>query len=244
MAKRGAWIARGGGLLLAAVALAVRERRRPSACPYSQRFFLDLPRPFLRREQLLRLLAPVAGERVLEIGPGTGYYSLEVAHRLAPAGRLDIVDLQQPMLEETMRRAGQRGVGGIVPMRGDAQALPYPDAVFDAAFLVATLGEIPDQDAALAELRRVLEPGGRLVVGEGQPDPHMVPLATLRQRAEAAGFRYERAKGGRFGYLARFRTVERPVRSSRSAVGSSGKRSICSTRVIRYRRTLFSKRGA
>jgi SAM-dependent methyltransferase len=195
-------------LTLGAIAVwAQRQRGDPSACPYSQRFFLDLPRPFMRRETLRRLLAPMPGERVLEIGPGLGYYSLDIAPRLVPGGRLDVLDLQQPMLDELMRRAAASSVARstIVPTQGDAQELPYEDGIFDAAFLVATLGEIPDKDRALHELRRVLKPGGRLVVGEGQPDPHMVSRDNLLIRAHKAGLRYEEDVGGALGYLASFR---------------------------------------
>ncbi len=70
----------------------------------------------------------------------------------------------------------------IVPTQGDAQALPYPDAIFDGAYLVATLGEVPDKDATLRELQHVLRPGGRIVVGEVQPDPHMVNFPVLEER--------------------------------------------------------------
>jgi ubiquinone/menaquinone biosynthesis C-methylase UbiE len=69
-------------------------------------------------------------------------------------------DLQQEMLDHTMRRAAEAGVRTIEPRRGDARELPYADATFDAAYLVAVLGE-----AALRELARILRPGGRLVVG-------------------------------------------------------------------------------
>ena len=106
-----------------------------------------------------------------------------------------------------MRRAAERGLSNVVPTQGDAHELPHPDATFDAAFLVATLGEIPDKSRALREFRRVLKPGGRLVVGEGQPDPHMVPIHDLREKASAAELRYERHHGSRFGYLARFRVT-------------------------------------
>jgi len=142
---------------------AVRERNRPSACPYGQHIVLDLPRPFMRRERLRELLAPVPGEQILGVGPGTGYYTREIASAIGPAGRFDALDLQQPMLDELMQRAERRGIGNVGPARGDAQALPNGDATCDAAFLVATLGEIPDRDRALGELRRVLKPGGRLV---------------------------------------------------------------------------------
>jgi ubiquinone/menaquinone biosynthesis C-methylase UbiE len=198
-----------GILLLGTGAVAtwvLRERSRPSACPIGQRIFLDMPRPFLRRDALLRLLGPEPGERVLEVGPGTGYYTLEVARHLEPGGQIDALDVQQAMLDEMMHRARTRGLSNVVPMQGDAQRMPYPDATFDAALLVATLGEVPDRDRALYELRRVLKPGGRLIVGEGQPDPHMVPLAGLRRKADEARFHYECHEGGRLGYLVRFQT--------------------------------------
>jgi ubiquinone/menaquinone biosynthesis C-methylase UbiE len=207
MAKRTIVLLLGAVLFAGATVIwATRARRSPAACPYSQRLFLDLPRPFMRRQTLRDVLAPVPGERVLEVGPGTGYYSLDVARQIAPHGWLDVLDLQQSMLDELMRRAAARGIGNIIPMRGDAQRLPYQDATFDAAFLVATLGEIPDRDQTLHELRRVLKPAGRLVVGEGQPDPHMLPLDDLRSRAEVAGFVFDGHEGTPFGYFARFRS--------------------------------------
>ena len=88
---------------------------------------------------------------------------------------------------------------------GDARALPYPDSTFDAAYLVGVLGEIPDEAAALRELRRVLRPGGRLVVGEVAFDPDLVRFGVLERRADAAAFTFDRKLGGALSYLARFR---------------------------------------
>ncbi|ABG03571.1 Methyltransferase type 11 [Rubrobacter xylanophilus DSM 9941] len=195
-------------LALLAAGYALRARRRPAACPYRYRLAVSLPRPFLTRGRLRRALSPSPGERLLEVGPGTGYYALHAARWVAPGGTLHVLDLQQQMLDHTTRAAAAENLGNIIPARGDAQSLPYPEGHFDAAYLVATLGEIPDQDRALRELRRVLRPGGRLVVGELLPDPHMVPLATLRARAAAAGLRYEGRLGTRLGYYARFSVPE------------------------------------
>jgi ubiquinone/menaquinone biosynthesis C-methylase UbiE len=108
---------------------------------------------------------------VLEVGVGTGYYSLHVARWLEPSGTLDVLDIQHEMLDQTVCRAHESGISNIIPVRGDAQDLPYPDNCFDAAYLNFVLGEIPDQDATLRELRRILKPGGRLVVGEAFTDP-------------------------------------------------------------------------
>jgi ubiquinone/menaquinone biosynthesis C-methylase UbiE len=198
-----------GGLVLGAAAglraYVTRQRKDPSACPYGLRFSLDLPHPFVTRSRLREILAPDPAQRVLEVGPGTGYYALHAARWLEPDGALEVLDIQQEMLDHAMRRAHALGISNIVPRQGDVQALPYPDGHFDAAYLVATLGEVPDKERALRELCRVLKPGGRLVVGEGQPDPHMVSSDKLRMLADATGLSYEGRIGGRLGYFASFR---------------------------------------
>ena len=178
-------------------------RKNPSACPYSQRFWVEAPHPFITRDRLRQILEPRPGERLLEVGPGTGYYALEIAQWVAPDGTLDIFDIQQEMLDHTMRAAAERGISNIAPTQGDARSLPYPDDHFDGAYLVTVLGEIPDQDAALRELRRVIKPGGRVVVGELFGDPHMVSQGSLRRRAPGAGLRVERHLGGRLWHYTR-----------------------------------------
>jgi ubiquinone/menaquinone biosynthesis C-methylase UbiE len=178
-------------------------RRHPSACPYSQRFWVEAPHPFITRERLQEILAPAAGERLLEVGPGTGYYSLPVASRLAPGGTLTILDVQQEMLDHTMRRAREAGIANVEPVRADARELPFADDSFDGAYLVTVLGEIPDQDAALRELARVVRPGGRIVAGELFGDPHMVTHGALARRAEAADLRVDRKLGGRLWHFTR-----------------------------------------
>jgi ubiquinone/menaquinone biosynthesis C-methylase UbiE len=193
------------------VGAAVWWRVNPSACPYGQRFWIEAPHPFITRARLREALDPQPGETVLEVGPGTGYYSLPVARWLGPSGTLHIFDLQQEMLDHTTRRAHEDGVTNIQPRQGDARRLPYPDGSFDGAYLVAVLGEIPDQDAALRELRRVVKSGGRIVVGELFGDPHMVGERSLRRRAAAAGLRLERRVGPRVGYFGVLRP-ESPVR--------------------------------
>jgi len=180
-------------------------RKHPSACPYSQRFWVEAPHPFITRERLRSVLEPAPGERVLEVGPGTGYYALPVARWLEPSGRLDVLDIQQEMLDHTLRRAASEDIANIAGERADAREMPYEDETFDAAYLVTVLGEIPDQDAALRELRRVVKRTGRIVVGELFGDPHMVTFRALRDRAEGAGLEVERKLGGRLWHFTRLR---------------------------------------
>ncbi|MGH2925531.1 MAG: class I SAM-dependent methyltransferase [Solirubrobacterales bacterium] len=92
-------------------------------------------------------------------------------------------------------------MGAISPRLASAEALPFPDACFDAAYLVTVLGEIPRPLAALTELRRVLKPGGRLVVGEFA-DRHYLTLTTLVRLANEAGLHLRRRTGVPMAYYA------------------------------------------
>ncbi|HEX5929846.1 MAG TPA: class I SAM-dependent methyltransferase [Solirubrobacterales bacterium] len=186
----------------ATLAAALWWRKNPSACPYGQRFWVEAPHPVITRDRLREVLRPEPGERLLEIGVGTGYYSLDMA-AWVPDGRLELFDLQQEFLDHVMRRAGERSLENLVPTQGDATALPYEDASVDAVVLTAVLGEIPDTAAALREIRRVLKPNGRLVVGELFGDPHFTTLNSLKTQSAAAGLAYAEHSGNWFAYFAR-----------------------------------------
>lgn len=198
---------RGRTLLAAAgagtFAAALWWRRNPSACPYGQRFWVEAPHPIITRDRLREVLRPLPGERLLEIGPGTGYYTLDMARWIAPEGKVEIFDLQQEFLDHVMRRAAEHGLDNIVPTLGDATALPYEDGSIDAVVLTAVLGEIPDRAKALSEIGRVLRPSGRLVVGELFGDPHFTTLSSLKRQAPNAGLAFEHHSGNWLGYFAR-----------------------------------------
>jgi protein-L-isoaspartate O-methyltransferase len=187
----------------ATIAAALWWRRNPSACPYGQRFWVEAPHPIVTVERLRSVLRPAPGERLLEIGPGTGYYTLDMAAWVGPGGTVEIFDLQQEFLDHVMRRAAETGLENVVPTQGDATALPYEDESMDAVVLTAVLGEIPERAAALAEIRRVLKPDGRLVVGELFGDPHFTTYASLERQAAGAGLRCKERSGNWFAYFAR-----------------------------------------
>jgi SAM-dependent methyltransferase len=187
------------GSLAGAAGAAMWWRHHPSACPYSQRLWVEAPHPLITRARLREALDPRPGERLLEVGPGTGYYSLPVGGWIGPGGALELADVQPEMLEHTMRRAREAGLANLAATEADARDLPFEASRFDGAFLVTVLGEVPDQDAALRELARVVRPGGRVVVGELFGDPHWVAPGTLRGRGERAGLRFERRVGPKFG---------------------------------------------
>jgi ubiquinone/menaquinone biosynthesis C-methylase UbiE len=194
----------------AVVGAALWWRKNPSACPYGQRFWVEAPHPIITRERLRSVLRPEPGERILEIGPGVGYYTLDMAEWVGPEGRIEIFDLQQEFLDHVGERAGERGLANIVPTQGDATDLPYEDDSVDAVVLTAVLGEIPDPVAALRQVQRVLKPSGRLVVGELFGDPHFTTQFALKRQADEAGLAWESHSGNWVGYFARLQPAVLP----------------------------------
>ena len=204
----------GRAAFIAVVALAahmagrVWSRQSPVPMPYFMRWVLFVPRGPHSPTRLQKILQPRNGERILEIGPGIGVHALAIATALRPDGVLEVLDVQQEMLDDLMRRAARAGLSNIVARHGDAQRLPYPDSTFDAAYLISVLGEIPDSPLALRELRRVLKPAARLIIAEVLVDPDFVSLAVLQRMAREAGLGFERSFGPRFAYSAIFRPLE------------------------------------
>ncbi len=196
----------GWSLLTAfSAALARRwSRLYPGPMPYALRWIILLPHPFHSPGRLRSVLAPQPGERLLELGPGVGYHALPIAESLRPGGVLEVLDVQQAMLDDLLRRAAGRGINNIVATRGTAEELPYPDHSFDGAYLMTMLGEIPNQHAALGELRRVVRPGGRILIGELLFDPDFISLRALRTLVERLGFIFKGTTGPPFAYLALF----------------------------------------
>ena len=168
------------------------------------------------RERLLAVLAPIAGERILEVGCGTGYYALHVARELLPAGSLEIVDAQPQLLDAAIRGAREQRLVNVAATLGDARYLPYDTDEFDAAYLVAALGDAQDPDTAMRELARVVRPRGRVVVGELHGDPHRIGFTALRASSARAGLAVARSVDAGFGYFA---VLERERRLLRAAHG-------------------------
>ncbi len=108
------------GALGGALTAALWWRKNPSACPYGQRFWVEAPHPIITRDRLRSVLRPEPGERILEIGVGTGYYSLDLAAWVVPGGRLELFDLQREFLDHVMRAAAERGLTNLLATEGDA----------------------------------------------------------------------------------------------------------------------------
>ncbi|HZX83365.1 MAG TPA: methyltransferase domain-containing protein [Reyranella sp.] len=137
---------------------------------------------------LVDLMAPRQGEAILDVGCGAGSLDRLLARRLGAANAITAIDTNPFLLREAQALAKADGVDGLIRfVPGNAEALPFADASFDCIFSVTVLEEC-DADRALAEMLRVVRPGGRVGVIVRSIDlPQWwsadVPEA-LRQRAE------------------------------------------------------------
>jgi arsenite methyltransferase len=169
-----------------------------------------------RRRQIVRdALAAAGRERIADVGCGPGFYCAELAEDVGPEGFVTGVDGSAPMLELARRRCA--ALPNVDFRAGDATAIPLPDASVDAAISVQVQEYVVEVDAALAELRRIVRPGGRVLVFDidwatysvhsEQPeltarvlrawDEHLVHRSlprTLARRLRDAGFEDVRAQ--------------------------------------------------
>lgn len=115
-----------------------------------------------QRWETLKALDLKQGERALDIGAGMGLLAYDMAATVGLEGRVSGIDISDDMLALARRRCADQPWADFE--NADATALPYEDESFDAAVSTQVYEYVPDIPAALAELHRVLRPGGRAVI--------------------------------------------------------------------------------
>lgn len=136
------------------------------------------------------------GMRLLDVGCGPGSITVDLATVVAP-GEVVGLDLQPAQLERAVALAAERGVANVRFERGDAYALPFPDAAFDAVYSHTLLSHLHEPLRALREMHRVLRPGGVACVADIDVDSNIVapPLPEVIAGVEL----FRRVRGYRRG---------------------------------------------
>jgi SAM-dependent methyltransferase len=155
---------------------------------YERYFVPAIGRPFAT--DLVREAALRPGERVLDVGCGTGVVARLAAEQVGARGEVTGVDVNPGMLAVARRTAAAEGAS-IQWYETAAESMPLPDEAFDVILCQMALQFMTDRSAALAEMHRVLAPGGRILLNLPRPSAFFDLLEralALHAGAEAAGF--------------------------------------------------------
>ena len=168
----------------------------------------DLRRKIQPPAQIIQRSGIKPGQRVLEIGCGSGAYTTFVARAVGQDGVVEALDIQPAMLTQLKKKLTlpeNEDLKNINLHEASAYELPFEDQSLDLIYIITVLPEIPDQGRALAEIYRVLRPGGILAVSEFFPDPDYPLSKTTARKGEKAGFEVEGIYGNLWTYTVRFR---------------------------------------
>lgn len=183
------------------------QRHWLSVFPHQLSWLLDNPlrRLIVSPNKLVDRLPFSDSSRVLELGPGPGYFSVALAARLGN-GWLELCDLQPEMLAKAKRKLERHGYHNVGYTVADANAeLPFPDCNFDVALMCSVLGEVSDQHQCLKSLHRILRAEGVVAMYEALPDPDIIRFKRLKALVEERGFRFYRRWGVPWNYCALFK---------------------------------------
>jgi ubiquinone/menaquinone biosynthesis C-methylase UbiE len=148
----------------------------------------DMYKVFRDPYKVLKAAGLKPGQEVLEVGCGPGFFTIPAARIVGEEGRVDAMDINTLALERVRQKLEQEGVTNVRTMLADASQTAFPDESFDLIFLFGLGRAIGGTDRIMAELHRLLRPGGTLSI-EG------------RQRPPSGLFQQEKGQGR----MARFR---------------------------------------
>ncbi len=182
------------------------SRRQSMPCPAWLSILLENPymNSVAGAEKILDRMALEPGMKVLDVGCGPGRLTIPAAKRVGPTGTVVALDIQPEMLNRLRERITAQNLTNIQTIQAGAGDGAVPHNTFDRALLVTVLGEIPDRQAALAEIFTALKPGGVLSITEALPDPHYQSRTQLRKLTQAVGYEEQSCTGNWVAFTMNF----------------------------------------
>jgi SAM-dependent methyltransferase len=180
------------------------QARQQSPAPRQGRLFppqdlglLEFPdrATWQKPEQIMDTLQIADGSAVADIGPGAGWFTMHLAQRVGPTGKVYARDVQRPMVEAVRRRVNRAGFNNVDPLLAAKDDPRLPRGAVDAVLIVDVYQEIDEPAKYLRTVARALKPNGRIGIvnykpGRGGPGPaERVERATVEADARAAGLR-------------------------------------------------------
>ena len=159
--------------------------------PYELAFLLDNPlRKFIiSPKKFVQYLHLNKDSKVLEIGSGPGYFSLEVAG-IIHNGFLVLFDIQIEMLQRCSKKLGENNIHNVFLAQGNAQSLPFNSNTFEVVYLVTVLGEVANPKNCLESICRIIRDGGILSITEMKGDPDILSFDQVNKMAGESGFEF------------------------------------------------------
>ena len=138
---------------------------------------------------------------VLDLGAGTGYFTVKVAKHLDKKGKVVAVDVNKKALKQIQELAKLNGVSNIELHRANIQDLPFSKNYADDVFLNMSYGQIINKSKGLHEIYRVMNTGGKLYITEIMIDPFYSFSKGIIKEAKKAGFKHLEKKGNLLNYM-------------------------------------------
>ena len=147
--------------------------------------------------EVLAALVLSPGQTIADVGAGTGYFALPLAHMVGPNGIVYAVDAQEEMLEWIAAKIQRAGQKNIVLVHSEASGTTLPSASCDLYFTANVWHELDDREAVLLEAKRVLKSTGRIAILDWRPDveriggppiDHRITTSDVQSKLQESGF--------------------------------------------------------
>jgi ubiquinone/menaquinone biosynthesis C-methylase UbiE len=145
---------------------------------------------------VLRALTLQIGQTVVDVGAGTGFFAVPLAHAIGPNGKVYAVDAQAQMLQWISAKIEKAGLTNIVLVHAEASATTLPPSSCDLYLTANVWHELEDRETVLTEAKRVLKPAGRIAILDWRPDVERVAGPPLDHRIASDDVQDELRRSG------------------------------------------------